>query len=129
MGLAQLSTALLYSTLQHISTMAGKQARIRAKERRKAKPYDKANSTPAAALGEDGQALYDAGQEANKDDDELELEALLFGKKMRSKNAPIVMPGAGEEDIGELVEDSTLGHLADQEVRLSLLRFGALRLT
>lgn len=94
--------------------MAGKQAKLRAKERRKQKPYDKKTQDPAA-LGE--RALYSAGEDANKADDELELEAFLFGRKKKSaRKAPVALPGAAGEPA-QAVEESALGHLADQEVR------------
>ena len=95
--------------------MAGKQAKLRAKERRKTKPYDKKTAAPAAALGErtaDGSAVDDA----DKADDELELEAFLFGRKKKSaRKAPVTFSGV--ESVPK-VEETALGHLADQEVRL-----------
>lgn len=94
--------------------MAGKQAKLRAKERRKIKPYDKKGSGPAAALGErtaEGGAVDDA----DKANDELELEAFLFGRKKKSaRKAPVALAGG---DPNPEVEETALGHLADQEVR------------
>ena len=116
-----------------MSTTELKSRRPKKKARTKSKPYDAAGRDQAAAVEPLGSKTFAHEQEAQaaadaaKDDDELRLEALLFGggsgrgaKRQGVKAARSTAGGAGDEQ-GVVDDSAALGHLLDADVSRSSL--------